>query len=60
MRLSGLAIPLFDNHARCEYENFRKLILPLTQLIKDQYQIYSVIETEQKTIKLNIKINKEE
>ena len=43
-----------------EYENSRKLSSSLTQLIKDQYQIYSVNETEQKLIKLNIQRNKEE
>ena len=43
-----------------EYENSRKLLSSLTQLIKDQYQIYSVNETEQKLIKLNIQRNKEE
>ena len=43
-----------------EYENSRKLSASLTQLIKDQYQIYSVNETEQKLIKLNIQRNKEE
>ena len=43
-----------------EYENSSKLSSSLTQLIKDQYQIYSVNETEQKLIKLNIQRNKEE
>ena len=43
-----------------KYENSRKLSSSLTQLIKDQYQIYSVNETEQKLIKLNIQRNKEE
>ena len=43
-----------------EYENSRKLLSSLTQLIKDQYQIYSVNEKEQKLIKLNIQRNKEE
>ena len=43
-----------------EYENSRKLSSSLTQLIKDQYQIYSANETEQKLIKLNIQRNKEE
>ena len=43
-----------------EYENSRKLSSSLTQLIKDQYQIYSVNEKEQKLIKLNIQRNKEE
>ena len=60
VRFGGLAIPLFHNDAKYEYENSRKLTSSLTQLIKDQYQIYSVNETEQKSIKLNIKINKEE
>ena len=56
----GVAIPLFHNDAKYVFENSRKLTSSLTQLIKDQYQIYSVNETEQKSIKLNIKINKEE
>ena len=43
-----------------EYENSRKLISSLTQLIKDHNQIYSVSESEQKSIKSNMKINKEE
>ena len=43
-----------------EYEDSRKLTWSLTQLIKDQNQIYSVSETEQNSIKSNIKINKEE
>ena len=56
----GLAIPLFHNDAKYECENSRKLTSSLTQLIKDQYKIYTVNKTEQKSIKLNIKINKEE
>ena len=56
----GLAVPLFHNEAKYECENSRKLTSSLTQLIKDQYQIYTVNKTEQKSIKLNIKINKEE
>ena len=60
VRVGGLAIPLFHNDLKYEYENSRKLTSSLTQSIKSQYQIYSVNETEQKSIKLNIKINKEE
>ena len=60
VRFGGLAIPLFCNDVKYEYENFRKITTSLTHLIKDQYQIYSVNETEQKSIKSNIKINKEE
>ena len=58
VRFSGLAIPQLD--VKYEYENSRKLILSLTQLIKDQCQIYSVNEAEQKSIKTNIKIDKKE
>ena len=60
MRFAGLAIPPFHNDAKYEYENSRKLTSSLTKLIEDQYYIYSVNETEQKSIKLNTKINKEE
>ena len=60
VRFGGLAIPLFHNNAKYDYQNSRKLTLSLTQLIKDQYHIYSVSETEQKSIKSNMLINKEE
>ena len=60
MKFGGLAISMFHNDAKYENENSRKLTSSLTQLIKDQYQIYSVNKTEQKSIKSNIKINKEE
>ena len=60
VRFAGLAIPPFHNDAKYEYENSRKLTSSLTKSIKDQYHIYSVNETEQKSIKLNTKINKEE
>ena len=60
MRFAGLVIPPFHNDAKYEYENSRKLTSSLTKLIEDQYYIYSVNETEQKSIKLNTKINKEE
>ena len=56
VRFGGLEIPLFHNDAKYEYGNSRKL----TQLIKDQNQIYSVSKAGQKSIKSNIKINKEE
>ena len=56
MRFGRLAIPLHQNNAKYKYENSRKLISSLTQLIKDQYQIYSVNKTKQKSIKLNRKI----
>ena len=46
VRFSGLAIPLLHNDAKHEYENTTNLTLPLKELIKDQYQIYSVKETE--------------
>ena len=59
VRFGGLAIPLFHNDAKYEYEKSRKLRSSLTQLIRDQYQIYSVYETEENSIKSNIKINKE-
>ena len=36
VRFGGLAIPLFHNDAKYEYENSRKLTSSLTQLIKDQ------------------------
>ena len=52
VRFGGLAIPLFRNDVKYEYENFRKITTSLTHLIKDQYQIYSV--------KSDIKINKRE
>ena len=55
-----LAIPLFYKDAKYKFENCRKLTSLLTQSIKNQYQIYSVNKTEQKSIKLNIKISKEE
>ena len=60
VRFGGLAIPLFYNDVKYKYEISRKLAFSLTQSIKNQYQIYSVNETEQKSIKLNIKISKEE
>ena len=60
VKFGGLAIPLFHNDAKHEYENSRKLTSSLALLIKDEYQIHSVNETEQKSVKLNIKINKEE
>ena len=53
-----LAIPLFYKDAKYKFENCRKLTSLLTQSIKNQYQIYSVNKTEQKSIKLNIKIKK--
>ena len=58
VRFGGLAIPMFHNDARYEYENSRKLTSLLTQLIKDQHQIYSVNETEQMSIRLNIQKRK--
>ena len=60
VRFVGLAILLFNNDAKYEYENSKILTSSLNQLIKDQYQIYSVSEMEQKSTKSNIKINKEE
>ena len=60
MEFGGLANPLFHNDKKYKFENSRKLKSSITQLIKDQYQIYSVNETEQKLIKSNVKINKEE
>ena len=51
---------ILRSDAKYEYENSRKLISSVTQLIKDQNQIYSVIESEKKSIKSNMKINKEE
>ena len=60
VRFGGITIPLFHNDAKYEYENSRKLTSSITQSIKNQYQIYSDNKTEQKSIKLNIKINKEE
>ena len=59
MRFEWIAIPLFHNDAKYEYQNSRKLTSPLTQLIKDQYQTNSVNKTEQKSIKTNIKMHKE-
>ena len=59
IKFGGLAIPLFHNDVKYEHENSWKLTLPLTQLIKDHYQIYSVNKMEQKSIKSSIKINKE-
>ena len=35
VRFGGLAIPLFYNDAKYEYENSRKLTSPLTQSIKN-------------------------
>ena len=59
-RFDEHAIPLSDNDAKCEYESSRKLTLSLTHLIKDRYQIYSVNETELKSIQASIKRDKEE
>ena len=59
VKFAGLAIPLFHNDAKYEHENSRKLTSSITQSIKDQYQIYSINETEQKSIKSNINVNKE-
>ena len=58
MRFGGLAIRLFHNDVKYEYENSRKLTSSLIQLNKDQDQIYSVKGTEQKLIKTNVKIKK--
>ena len=55
VRFGGVAIPLFHNDAKYEYEKSRKLTSSLIQSIKNQYQIYSVNEKEQKSIKLNTK-----
>ena len=60
VRFGRLEIPLFHNDAKYEYQNSRNFTSSLTQSIKNQYQIYSVNETKQKSIKLNRKINKEE
>ena len=48
VRFGGLAIPLFHNDMKYEYESSRKLTSSLTHTIKDQYQIYSVNKTEKK------------
>ena len=48
VRFGGLEIPLFHNDPNYEYENSRKLTSSLTQLVKDQYQIFSVNEVELK------------
>ena len=50
-RFGELAIQLLQNDAKYEYENSRKLKSPRTKLIKGPYQIYSVNEMEQKSIK---------
>ena len=47
LRFGGLAISLFHNDAKYKYQNSRKL----TQLNKDQDQIYSVNKAEQKSKK---------
>lgn len=60
MRFVGLAIPLFHNDPKFENENFRKLTLSLTQLIKDQYQLCSVNKIKLKSTESNLKIHKEE
>lgn len=60
MRFVGLAIPLFHNDPKFENENFRKLTLSLTQLIKDQYQLCSVNKIKLKSTESNLKIYKEE
>lgn len=60
MRFGGLAIALLKNDAKYEYETSRKLTLSLTQLIKGWYQIYPVNETEQKSFRTNVNIDKEE
>ena len=60
VRFGGLAILLFHNDMKYEYESSRKLTSSLAQSIKDQYQIYSVNKTEKKSIKSNININKEQ
>ena len=60
MRFGGLAIALFKNDAKYEYETSRKLTLSLTQLIKGWYQIYPVNETKQKSFRTNVNIDKEE
>ena len=60
IRFGGLAIPLFYNDAQYEYENSRKLTSSLARLIKEQNQVYTVNESDIKTIKANIKSEKEE
>ena len=49
MRFGELTIQLFHNDGKYEYENSRKLASS-TQLIKDQYQVYSVSEKDLKSI----------
>ena len=48
VRFGRLAIPLFHNHVKCEYENCRKLTSSLTQSVK----------RHGRNINLNIKIKK--
>ena len=60
LRFGGLAIPLFHKDAQYEYENSRNLTSSLAKLIKEQNQMYIVNELEIKSIKGNIKTEKEE
>ena len=60
LRFGGLAIPLFHKDAQYEYKNSRKLTSSLAKLIKEQNQMYIVNELEIKSIKGNIKTEKEE
>ena len=54
-RSDGLGIPLFHENAGIEFENSRKLMSSLTDLIKEQSVLYPVNKTEQKKIKTAIK-----
>ena len=60
VRFGGLAIPLFHNDMKYEYESSRKLTSSLTHTIKDQYQIIQSTKRKKKSIKSNININKEQ
>ena len=60
VRFGGLAILLFHNDMKYEYESSRKLTSSLTHTIKDQYQIIQSTKRKKKSIKSNININKEQ
>ena len=51
IRFGGLDIPCFHNEAIYEYENSRKLTSSLSELIKEQNQIYTIDELDVKTVK---------
>ena len=59
-KFGGLAIPINCENVQCEYESSKKAKTSLAMSIKEQSRIYSVDETDQKTIKENIESSTEE